>query len=266
MEVLLQSLASAEARAIRSAAMLMDAGAVTITPCSFEDLPHLAGNLKGGSMPVGSVEFVREAMKLAGIQEPPSISYPPGSEAVLGRNVTTIPIECALAHHEPIFIKPVSTKAFTGFVYRPGVAFSKLDEHEQEQLETARSLDPDVLVYACNVVAFDGEWRYYVQDGQVIGYGRYDPDGPDETPDPPSSVVKHIVATLGIEHPHAVDIGVIKDGRYVLVEANDAWSIGLYGRALSPRAYLDFLRARWDGLRHLRCLLSSTPKADRPWA
>lgn len=250
MVVILQTLPSAEARAIRTAAMLLDAGAVNLVNSSIEDLPHHAARLRSGAMPVGSVEFVRASMALAGIQEPASLSYPPGSEALLGRCVTTMPIEMALSHSTPVFIKPFTTKAFTGFVYRPGVTFSKLDEHEQEQLETARSLDPDVLVYASDVVCFDGEWRFYVQAGQAIGCGRYDQDGPDDAPEPSPATVQHFINTLGIEHPHTVDIGVLKDGRHVLVEANDAFAIGLYERALSPRAYLDFLRARWDGLRN----------------
>lgn len=261
MDVILQSLASAEARAIRSAAMLMDPGAVTLFPCSYESLAQHTDRLRGGAMPVGSVEFVREAMRLAGIEEPASLSYPPGSDAILGRSVRTMPIEQALAHNEPVFIKPVITKAFTGFVFKPGEADVSLDDHDREQLEAARRQEPGSLVYVSSVVAFDGEWRYYVQDAQVIGVGRYDPDGPDDAPEPAPETVRRFIETLAIDHPHAIDIGVLKDGSHVLVEGNDAFAIGLYGRALSPRAYLDFLRARWDGLRHPRSQFSSRPKS-----
>ena len=34
-------------------------------------------------------------------------------------------------------------------------------------------------------------------------------------------------------------------GKTVLVEVNDAWAIGLYGRALDPKDYLNFLGNRW---------------------
>jgi hypothetical protein len=49
-------------------------------------------------------------------------------------------------------------------------------------------------------------------------------------------------------HPFACDVGVLSNGLTAIVEINDAWAIGLYGKCLQPREYTDFLFTRWKSI------------------
>jgi len=51
-----------------------------------------------------------------------------------------------------------------------------------------------------------------------------------------------------MRYPYTLDVGRLSTGGTALVETNDAWAIGLYGKALTPRVYLDFLGKRWKSI------------------
>ena len=91
-----------------------------------------------------------------------------------------------------------------------------------------------------------------------MGAARYDQDGAEDAPSPDTSAVKAAAAAMrarfmdsrGHECPqgYALDFGVLADGRTALVEANDGWSLGLYGgsRSITPSTYLQLLWDRWQ--------------------
>jgi hypothetical protein len=200
---------------------------------------------------VGSVEFVRAAMGLAGIPEPANMSYPAGEAAGrhLRRQIHRFTASEALGLRDgPFFVKPEVTKAFTGFVLDLRDCARPLDEHDSAQLQALRAMDPASSVWVSEVVHWQCEWRCYVQDRTVIGMGRYDEDGSDDAPEPDIESVHRMIMDLGIDHPFVVDVGVLDNGQTALVEINDAWAIGLYDNALNPKHYLQFLLARWDSI------------------
>lgn len=245
MNLILQMPSTAEIKAVRTAVMLMDAGTAHAVNTTLGCLPEHAQALREGALPVGSVEFVRSAMALAGIAEPANLSYPRGCERWLRRALST---QRAGDVHHRCFIKPVYTKLFNGFVFEPGLHPDSLDEHDREQMEIFLRLPSDTLVLTSDVITLVSEWRYYVQGGQVIGAARYDPDGSDDAPAPNESELKQCIADLAITHPYALDMGVTADGQTVLIEGNDAWAIGFYRGAMSNVAYLEFLSTRWATL------------------
>jgi hypothetical protein len=242
--ILRQGTGTYEGRAVAQGAALLD---VPVHRVSLESLPEQREALVAGALPVGSVEFVRASMHLAGIDEPESLTYPPELDALLGRRVTTMPLDRVRGTR---FVKPVTTKLFTGFVWHESRRDDDYDEHDFEQLQVLRALPRDTMLWVTEPVRFQCEWRYYVLDGQVIGAGRYDPDGEDDAPAPSPMVLHEAVAAMSkvADRPvsYAVDLGVLESGDTVLVEVNDAWAIGLYGRALEPKDYLRFLAARWN--------------------
>lgn len=125
------------------------------------------------------------------------------------------------------------------------------DAHDREQLAVLRRQAVDCPVWIGDVVVFQSEWRFYVLHGQLLGAARYDPDGEDFAPAPDLDVVRSAVAEAGLaEMPcaYGLDLGVLADGQTALVEMNDAWALGLYGRCIEPRSYLDMLWARWQQL------------------
>jgi hypothetical protein len=68
----------------------------------------------------------------------------------------------------------------------------------------------------------------------------------DDAPIPDGHFIEQCLAALPFDYPVTLDIGVLSDGRTVLVEVNDAWAIGLYSKALDSKEYLQFLWKRWQ--------------------
>lgn len=240
-QFILQTSGSAEVRAIRSAAMLHDD--LVVTNASFDGLGQHEDLLLQGAVPVGSVEYVREGMRLAGIREPANLSYPSGCESYLLRSVWRTPAADALAMKQTRFIKPTDTKGFTGFVL--GSAGLPLSEHDMEQLSALQALDAATPVWVSDPVVWVSEFRYYISQGSILGYARYDQGDDDDVPEPDMAIVARCIRDLAIEHPYALDMGVLASGQTALVEVNDAFAIGLYQGALKPLQYAEFLANRW---------------------
>lgn len=259
--VVLQSLpgggATAEISAVRMATMLMDVesircGLEALTDQHTEQADHPARQaILGGAMPVGSVEFVQAAMRVLQVDLPEWNCYPSELTMHLHRKVwRSTAAEARMAFSQlghQVFVKPVGIKRFTGFVYAGGDTAAA----DNENLLALGALADDEPLWMSEPVSWLNEYRYYVAPGadgrqQIIGRGRYDQDGEDSASPPDEQVVAACVAALPLPHPYALDMGVLSTGQTALVEVNDAWSIGLYERALLPREYFAFLASRWS--------------------
>lgn len=235
-----------ECRAVAQAAMLLDSP-VRVMTLPIEELASRAADLRSGAaLPVGTVEYVRAAMQAAGLAEPANMSYPPALNPFLRRDVTQLRAGTVLGTW---FVKPVATKTFTGFVFDTMLDPDALDADDREQYDAFMALPPDAPVWVCEPVKWLSEVRYYVLNGRIIGQGRYDPSGADDAPLPDPIVVDAALAALVAAKGHsltcALDMGVLATGSTACVEVNDAWAIGLYGNALHPKDYLEFLITRW---------------------
>lgn len=239
---LLQNPSTHESRSVRTASMLMDG--FSVVNSDFQSLCNHVESLKTGRlMPVGSVEFVRYAIQLAGFEEPIIDPYPKVLDALFHRDIQQKRIQDVV---ELSFVKPTTPKLFNGFVFDPKAHASELSEHDQEQLSVYKALPEDTLVWVSTPVKFTGEWRFYVDQGVVIGSARYD-DGIEESPEPCPVQIQSAVnlAANFFQHGFALDIGVLENGKTALVEINDAWATGLYGRSVDPVSYATWLFNRW---------------------
>lgn len=265
--------------------------------------------LRSGALPVGDVPFVQAAARVAGIALPRVSCYPQALRGMLGRTVLTTEADAVVGWAragtsllaEGLFVKPVRTKLFTGFVLNElaikwgdnpavvsGLRSLEADPESTEGRAVMAELmaegdregvDPHALaeaalqwaslqacfcdeqVWVSPAVEVVAEWRLYVQ-GSPGGYAtlaeaRYDPCGPPKLAPPPASWTAELLA-LAASDPHApaslaLDVGWLRgaDGELTpaLIEANDAWALGLYGRCMSPLAWVQFLWTRWDQLR-----------------
>lgn len=196
---------------------------------------------KFNGIPVGSVEFVRAYMKSHDIKEPEINPYPISTFRYLKRNVQKRRGINGYDLPDRFFVKPTKLKLFTGFVFE---SYAKsYDDFTREQLEIL-SKHPSNDYWISNVVDFCSEWRYYIQNNEIIGYARYD-DGEDESPEPKIGIVTEYKNLLGIKTPYVLDFGVLSNGETALVEFNAPWAIGLYQGALTPTEYLNFLIEGW---------------------
>ena len=238
--------AGREERVARQVAMIDD---IPLHEAALAALDRYTADLASGTqVPVGSVEFVRRAMAFAGIAEPDNLSYPQVLQPYLRRSVEQREAGTVVGHW---FVKPVSTKAFTGFVFDTLDHPDHLSGHDRAQLNAFLALDPRSPVWVSEPVLWASEVRYYVLEGELLGEGRYD-DGPDDALLPDAAVVREMVsrfsASPGAPVAFALDAGRLEDGCTALIEVNDAWAVGFYSGTLSERLYVRMLWRRWAQL------------------
>lgn len=277
--LVLQAETSAE---VRTALLVATMRGTPVRRVSLKDLQSnldargsLAAHL-GEILPVGTVEFVRAVMGIRGVPEPDGMGYGPVGD-FLRREVREGVLYELKAAEGPVFVKPVATKTFSGFVYdpRPG---AKQSEYQLEQLKAIASLKTSTRVWLSEVVEFACEWRYYVDaSGHILAKARYDADGDDDAPEPTAEVVQSAIDSTvtylesrGNAHPFAIDVGVLTNGRTAVVELSDAWALGLYGHARTPGGtdwkaedYVDFLLQRWRSIVAYAQLRAAREAAER---
>ena len=238
---ILQKVSTPEVLAVLNACMSAD---VPVKRCAAESLEQYAVDLRNGALPVGSVEFVREAMHTTGLIEPEWSCYPISLQKYFHR---TIQRGKRREIVDICFVKPVTTKLFDGFVLDPDSISAPEDVHTALQWSTLNALDSETELWIAEPVEFISEWRYYVTNGRLVARARYDQHGCEQAPQPNPSIVADAVLEVWGElgHSFALDMGVLSNGETALVEVNDAWAIGRYGGSITPRAYLEFLQSRW---------------------
>lgn len=234
---------------MRTACMLMDG--ISAKSSTLAQLGDFEDELRAGFMPVGTVEFVRKAFRILEMDEPPNMSYPDACRPYLLRNVRMMRAGDILGEH---FIKPVQTKAFTGFVFNTMNDPEKMDSFTREHYDKYMEMAPDEMVWESEPVEWLSEWRYYVAFGEIVGSARYDQLESNMAPLPDRDIVVRCIQDMNIEHPYVLDFGVLRGGDTALVEANDFWAIGLYENSMSARDYLSLLSARWSSILGQKCI------------
>lgn len=256
--LLLSKESSHEIRAILTFCMTRD---IPSRRVEISELAAAAAQLIAGeAMPVGNVPFLQEAFRLSGIPMPEPLTYHHSILPYLGRPLHSWKAGelRRISVPRPIFIKPAQTKLFTGFVMSPAMPLEQYSVADRESFQTYQKIADDEDLWTSPVVKFASEWRYYIQNGEIMGTSRYDPDGHDDAPAPDPKVVNQAAkaAWEALKHPFALDVGVLEpSGKTVVVELNDAWAVGLYGTgapAPSPENYLSFLYDRWQSLLRTR--------------
>jgi ATP-grasp domain, R2K clade family 3 len=248
--ILLQNLSTKETREVTKAVALSDKDSFSIVRVDISDLKNHRKDLVYGAVPIGSVEFCREAMKVAGIKEPTIDPYPNISWIPYYRVITKLPASFALSMTDNMFIKPTKLKRFNGFVYNKSIPVMELSDHDKEQVKILMKIPDTEQVYISDVVDFASEFRYYIDSNEVIGFSRYDDS--DEEGDhliPDLSVVKNFAIKVNKQHPYVLDFGVLKSGETALVELNHFYAIGLYQDGISAKEYLRLLVKYWDFIR-----------------
>jgi hypothetical protein len=159
----------------------------------------------------------------------------------------------------PSFIKPAGDKAFEARVYESGVSF----------LSTVSDLSRNIDLIVSVPVTWQLEYRCFVLDRQVRTVACYWKDGEaTKSSEGWPTISQHdaqalefatqVLRNTTIDCPPAfvMDIGLIQDRGWAVLEANPAWASGVYG--CSPDAVLSVVRRA--------CIPSSElPDSDRQW-
>jgi hypothetical protein len=161
----------------------------------------------------------------------------------------------------PTFVKPADplNKAFDAGIY-----------HDAALIRAPRGVAPDLPVLVSEPVPWTAEYRCFVRDGEVVAHSPYLSFGrPVWRPHQPGSAECPIPAPVGamcdrlrsqaeVALPPAfvVDVGLIEDRGWAVVEFNPVWCSGLLGanpagvlealdRACRNRDTLDQADRRW---------------------
>lgn len=213
-------------------------------PCQLFEPPQLERRelpLGRDTLVAGGVPVVEAALAAIGVAAPPADNLPAALAEYRGRRVWATTWGELRAQYgrkgppEPLWVKSL----------RRNKAFPSLAVYDADDIQSASALPDAHEVLVSEYVTFVSEWRCFVRNGQVIDLCRYQGD---VFRYPDAKVVKDAVADLGRSAPagYGIDFGVLTDGRTVLVEVNEGYSLNPYG--LESMEYAELLEARWRQL------------------
>ena len=183
---------------------------------------------------VGSVEFMTEVFSRIG----KVVTSMPPSQASITSNLKEAKLR--IADGQKFFIKPTQTKLFSGMVFDT-MTLSTLDPYPD---------NTEVLVSLPFEYKITSEWRCYIRFNKIIDARNYSGDF-KEIPNF-SWAETYLSENDGVfefnklkTYPSAftMDLGVLENGRTVIIEYNDMWAIGNYG--IDNSDYYKLLRERY---------------------
>jgi hypothetical protein len=116
----------------------------------------------------------------------------------------------------PLFVKPVVPKLFAACVY------ASLAELRDE----CHGLDGDTALFTATAVTFMAEARTFILDGKVLDCALY--EGAANIDEAAAAATEFAYCAL-LPRALVLDIGLIKDQGWAVVEMNAAWGAGLNG-------------------------------------
>jgi len=122
----------------------------------------------------------------------------------------------ALASDLPLFIKPVMPKQFRGAVYGSAEVLA----------EECRGIPMETPVFVSESVKITAEVRCFVLDGSVMAAAVY--EGKAEVADA-IQFTGSVMKALPLPHAVVVDVGMVAERGWAVIEFNAAWGAGLNG-------------------------------------
>jgi hypothetical protein len=116
----------------------------------------------------------------------------------------------------PLFVKPFTPKLFAAHVY------GNLAELRRE----CHGLGIDTAVFTSNAVPFVAEARTFILAGEVLDCAFYEGDGNVREA---AAAAAHFSRSPILPRAVVLDIGLIKDQGWAVIEVNAAWGAGLNG-------------------------------------
>lgn len=148
------------------------------------------------------------------------------------RRVTLMNLDEARALSEPAFVKPAEGKVFEARVYSSG-----------QELPGPDLVDSSLPVLCSEIVDFRLEVRSIIHLGEVVTLSPYWRDGAlaldanetwaflENEENQARDFLAQFLSDESVKLPPActVDVGLLRNGRWAVIEANPIWGAGLYG-------------------------------------
>ena len=180
---------------------------------------------------IGYIEDTQKYFKRLGVKIPDPIHIPEILLPYCQREVkhTTLG-EAKKERKLPLFLKSYDLKLFPSGVISSKSSYDLLFPHPD-----------DTKIITSEVLDIVSEYRIFVNKGRILGMKHYNGDF---MVFPDTKIIDNILKDyINAPVSHSIDVGVTSDGKTVLIECQDAWSIGSYG--LEPKEYTRFLIDRW---------------------
>ena len=195
---------------------------------NFEDLTIDQDNIF-----LGSINFIQTALTKLDIEIPEHNDYPDSLSKYYGRKITESTMDTISNNPElwNVFVKPRGKlKKFTGRHIKS--TFDLIGCGDQES---------NTPIWVSEPVKFISEWRIFVRYNEILGVKLYKGDWRNQFD---HKVIKEAVgAYTNAPAGYAIDFGLTADGRLLVVEVNEGYSIGNYG--LFYIDYAKLIAARW---------------------
>lgn len=229
----------------------LEAAAIPV-PVVRVDVKHLApltARLRSGRcLPVGTPEFMRECVRIAG-REAHWDPYPRILAPHLLHQPRLLTARRAVTWTRPVFLKPAEGKPFRGFVAR--AARAEMTPDEDLQMSRLVGLEATTPVWVAGAMNIHSIWRYYVLDGGVAGFAPLEMPPAGENLQPALEDVSAVVAAMPTGMPYALDFAVHRDGCTSLLCVRDPLFVDLipFGPDRpAPLSYLLMVWKRWWSL------------------
>ena len=98
--------------------------------------------------------------------------------------------------------------------------------------------------WCSEIIDIVNEWRYYVSDG-VLDIACWYWGDEANTPDPPLFPYMNAAIDMPKDFCGAIDFGMTKDGKFVLIEVQHPFACGWYGTQEQVHHYLQWLINGW---------------------
>lgn len=206
-----------------------------------EEVPKARNNLV-----VAYIQDTRKYFKKLGIVINEEFSYPPELEKYYDRKIWKSTLkEFRLDIKVPVFVKPAFTKDFVAGVItkKETVAFNFKDKPNPSYGDKPdpNFVPEDTMMILSDAIDFISEYRCYIIDGELKGIKHY---LGDMRVFPDTKVIDAAIADFTTQPAgYAMDFGVTRDGKTLVIECNDAWGLGNYG--LADATYAKLLATRW---------------------
>lgn len=196
--------------------------------------------MQPGLVAVGSVPFIKHAIRQMGQSLPEHTPYPEVLEDLFFRRLIKLSslrdAKLLLDDGKRFFIKPADGwKRFTGFV----AEFS--NDYRFNGMSNSKP------VWVSDPVLFVSEWRAYVANDTVLEV-KFADHGGERNFTPDLNVIEKAVRTLAstgaAPSGYVIDFGVLKTGETALVELNDGFSFGAYD-GVTAETYWAVTVNRW---------------------
>lgn len=174
------------------------------------------------SLVVAGVPTTVRAFRLMGLDVKP-LDIPNDIIEYTGRFIQETTIEKVISNTEikyPLFVKPVKGKLFNG-----QVVGSKGELELFRYCDENSDLNTPIII--SEPVNFLAEYRTFVLNGKILDSKRY--MGSYKILPDYEIIEKAIADYKNAPIAYSIDFGVTDDGKTLLVECNDAYSLGPYG-------------------------------------